>query len=124
MGQLLCDRLAMTTIFILFSFVFLAVSAVDIARQPKLFYVSTSATTSTLSTYSICYVSSKVALVSCSGRKEGTLTLIKLIQVFYMKLLHQKGHQVEMLQEKEMDDSSCIESQPPQFLHQHLTLQQ
>merc|ERR1711956_120344 len=69
MGQLFCGRLTMKTAFILSFLVFLTVSAVDIARKPKLFFVSTSATTSTLSTSSICYVSSNVALVSCSGKK-------------------------------------------------------
>ena len=42
-------------------------SAEDVARQPKLFYVSTSATTSTLQTASICYVSS-TSLTTCTGR--------------------------------------------------------
>ena len=72
-SQLFCGRLTMKTFFILCSFIFIAVSAVDIARKPKLFYVSTSATTSTLSTNSICYISSKTALVSCVGRKRRSL---------------------------------------------------
>ena len=72
-SQLFCGRLTMKTFFILCSFIFIAVSAVDIAKKPKLFSVSTSATTSTLSTNSICYISSKTALVSCVGRKRRSL---------------------------------------------------
>ena len=60
---------------LLLSLAITAVSAADVARKPKLFYVSTSATTSTLSTHSICFISSKTALASCVGRKRRTLTL-------------------------------------------------
>ena len=58
---------------LLLSLAITAVSAADVARKPKLFYVSTSATTSTLSTGSICYISSKTALGSCVGRKRRSL---------------------------------------------------
>ena len=72
-SQLFCGRLTMKTFFILSSFIFIAVSAVDIAKKPKLFFVSTSATTSTLSTNSVCYISSNAAVVSCAGRKRRSL---------------------------------------------------
>merc|ERR1712220_47725 len=49
-------------------------SAEDVARKPKLFFVSTSATTSTLQTASVCYVSSST-LATCSGRKRRTISL-------------------------------------------------
>merc|ERR1712018_445006 len=39
----------------------------EVVRKPKLFFVSTSATTSTLQTASICYVST-AAYATCSGR--------------------------------------------------------
>ena len=44
------------------------------ARKPKLFFVSTSATTSTLQTASICYVTSD-SLANCTGRKRRTISL-------------------------------------------------
>ena len=44
-------------------------------RKPKLFFVSTSATTSTLQTASVCYISSKTALGTCAGRKRRTISL-------------------------------------------------
>merc|ERR1712109_72490 len=40
----------------------------EVVRKPKLFFVSTSATTSTLQTASICYVST-AAYATCTGRK-------------------------------------------------------
>merc|ERR1712227_333799 len=46
----------------------------DVARKPKLFFVSTSATTSTLQTASICYVSS-ATIATCTGRKRRTISL-------------------------------------------------
>ena len=49
-------------------------SADDVTRKPKLFFVSTSATTSTLQTASVCYVSSST-LATCSGRKRRTISL-------------------------------------------------
>merc|ERR1711997_469000 len=49
-------------------------SAEEGARKPKLFFVSTSATTSTLQTASVCYVSSST-LATCSGRKRRTISL-------------------------------------------------
>ena len=42
-------------------------------RKPKLFFVSTSATTTTLQTGSICYVST-AAYATCSGRKRRAIT--------------------------------------------------
>ena len=43
-------------------------------RKPKLFFVSTSATTSTLQTLSICYVSSATP-AACTGRKRRSISL-------------------------------------------------
>ena len=46
----------------------------DVVRQPKLFFVSTSATTTTLQTSSICYVTS-AAPSACPGRKRRSISL-------------------------------------------------
>merc|ERR1712080_230449 len=45
----------------------------EVVRKPKLFFVSTSATTTTLQTASICYVST-AAYATCSGRKRRAIT--------------------------------------------------
>merc|ERR1711934_95979 len=60
---------------ILLALLTLAVAADDDVRKPKLFFVSTSATTSTLQTASVCYISSKTALGTCAGRKRRTISL-------------------------------------------------
>ena len=72
LNQKLPGTSTMNTLLLL-SLAITAVAAADVARKPKLFYVSTSATTSTLSTGSICYISSKTALGSCVGRKRRSL---------------------------------------------------
>ena len=47
----------------------------EVVRKPKLFFVSTSATTSTLQTASVCYVLSAATVVTCTGRKRRTISL-------------------------------------------------
>merc|ERR1711953_1239662 len=47
----------------------------DVARKPKLFYVSTSVTTSTLQTASICYVTSGTTITTCTGRKRRSIKI-------------------------------------------------
>jgi len=46
----------------------------EVVRKPKLFFVSTSATTTTLQTGSICYMTTNAAAVSCTGRKRRAIT--------------------------------------------------
>jgi len=46
----------------------------EVVRKPKLFFVSTSATTSTLQTASICYMSTNAAPGTCGGRKRRAIT--------------------------------------------------
>merc|ERR1719327_1078683 len=59
----------MNTVSLLVVLFAVAASAEDeVARKPKLFFVSTSVTTSTLNTGSICYVSS-TTIASCGRRK-------------------------------------------------------
>ena len=47
----------------------------DVARKPKLFYVSTSVTTSTLQTVSICYITSGTTITTCTGRKRRSIKI-------------------------------------------------
>merc|ERR1719411_2085648 len=63
-------------LFVVFTFFFLhqvsaqAESQAEASRKPKLFYVTTKSSTSTLSTFSICFVSSDAAPVTCKRRKK------------------------------------------------------
>merc|ERR1712011_60745 len=47
----------------------------EVARKPKLFYVSTSATTSTLNTASVCYVTSGTITTACTGRRRRSVNI-------------------------------------------------
>merc|ERR1712133_342467 len=42
----------------------------EAGRKPRLFLVSTSSTTLTVSTASVCYVTAATGLVTCTGRKK------------------------------------------------------
>merc|ERR1712107_241857 len=65
----------MNTVSLLLVLFAVSASAEDeVARKPKLFFVSTSATTSTLQTLSICYVSSN-AISACTGRKRRAINI-------------------------------------------------
>merc|ERR1719411_1266369 len=65
-------------LFVGFIFLFLqqelvsaeAQSEFEASRKPKLFYVTTKSSTSTLSTFSICFVSSDAAPTTCKRRKK------------------------------------------------------
>merc|ERR1719490_663686 len=65
----------MNTVSLLVVLFAVAASAEDeVARKPKLFFVSTSATTTTLQTLSICYVSSS-SITTCTGRKRRAINM-------------------------------------------------
>merc|ERR1712210_137180 len=68
------SRFKMNQIILIFAFFGSAVLCEEVARKPNLFFVSTSATTSTLQTASICYVTSD-SLATCTGRKGRTISL-------------------------------------------------
>merc|ERR1712037_468550 len=65
------SRFKMNQIILIFAFFGSAVLCEEVAR---LFFVSTSATTSTLQTASICYVTSD-SIATCTGRKRRTISL-------------------------------------------------
>merc|ERR1719158_1202017 len=64
----------MNKIILFVAFFGSAVLSEDV-RKPKLFFVSTSATTSTLQTASICYVSLAANPPACTGRKRRAISL-------------------------------------------------
>merc|ERR1719288_300969 len=47
----------------------------EVARQPKLFFVSTSSTTSTLQTASVCYATSGTPSGTCTGRRKRSIKI-------------------------------------------------
>ena len=47
----------------------------EVARKPRLFFVSTSSTTTTLQTQSICYVTSGTTITTCTGRKRRSIKI-------------------------------------------------
>merc|ERR1711994_626750 len=51
----------------------------EVVRKPKLFFVSTSATTSTLQTASFCYVTKATPTV-CTGRKRRAITSLNGVE--------------------------------------------
>merc|ERR1712064_246297 len=79
MGYHRCHMIInMLKIFILSSFIVVLVNsqnAQDEKRKPKLFFVSTSSTTSTISTRTLCYTTN-AALTTC-GRKKRAIVDIK-----------------------------------------------
>merc|ERR1712106_902663 len=72
MGQ---TALKMNQIILVVAFLGSAALCEEVVRKPKLFFVSTSATTSTLQTASVCYISGAAAPVVCGGRKRRTISL-------------------------------------------------
>merc|ERR1712150_467982 len=69
------SRFKMNQIILIFAFFGSAVLCEEVARKPKLFYVSTSVTTSTLQTASICYVTSGTTITTCTGRKRRSIKI-------------------------------------------------
>jgi len=65
------------SLFVVFVFVVSAASAAgdEVARKPKLFFVSTSSTTTTLQTASICYATSGTPTGTCTGRKKRSINI-------------------------------------------------
>merc|ERR1711890_153848 len=66
-----CNQVGMSRVSLVV--VFLLAAAVSarkqVERHPKLFFVSTSSTTSTLSTATLCYITTTPFSNSCTGRK-------------------------------------------------------
>merc|ERR1711934_541483 len=69
------SRFKMNRIILIVAFFGSAVLSEEVVRKPKLSFVSTSATTSTLETLSICYVSTAASLAACTGRKRRSISL-------------------------------------------------
>merc|ERR1711920_1154153 len=47
----------------------------EVARKPRLSFVSTSSTTTTLQTQSICYITSGTTITTCTGRKRRSIKI-------------------------------------------------
>merc|ERR1712001_547949 len=62
-------RMSRVSLLVVFFLAAAASSKQHVERHPKLFFVSTSSTTSTLSTGSLCYVTTATFAGACTGRK-------------------------------------------------------
>jgi len=63
----------------------------EVARKPKLFFVSTSSTTTTLQTASICNATSGAPTGTCTGRKKRSINFVSQNdqnEVFLLFFLH------------------------------------
>merc|ERR1712133_44383 len=60
----------MKSVCLLATIVCVALASEEAGKSPRLFYVSTSASTQVISTASICYISSDTAPLACPGRKK------------------------------------------------------
>merc|ERR1739846_162290 len=68
------SRFKMNRIILIFAFFASTVLCEEVARKPKLFFVSTSATTSTLATAFVCYVTSTANIPVCTGKKRRAIS--------------------------------------------------
>merc|ERR1712179_520089 len=59
----------MKSVFLLAAIVCVAIASEEVVRKPRLFYVSTSSSTSVISTASICYVATTTAVTACKRKK-------------------------------------------------------
>ena len=57
----------------LLTFVSCQDTEVGVAREPKLFYVSTSRTTTTISTVTVCFSTSKDAVIACKKKRKRSI---------------------------------------------------
>merc|ERR1712223_292784 len=74
--QSLHNNFKMSRVNLLVVFFLAAVgSATKVERQPKLFFVSTSATTTTLQTASVCYSTSGAPSAACTGRRKRSINI-------------------------------------------------
>merc|ERR1712083_731201 len=68
-NQIRMSRVSLLVVFFLAA----AASAKQVERHPKLFFVSTSSTTSTLSTGTVCYITTGT-VSTCTGRKRRAIS--------------------------------------------------
>merc|ERR1711950_4651 len=76
MGERMKFTIRMNSISLLVVLLTVAAGSAEdqVARKPKLFYVSTSATTSTIQTLSVCFYTS-TAVNACGGRKRRAIDI-------------------------------------------------
>merc|ERR1712002_755220 len=96
----------MKSVYLLATIVCVALASEVAGKSPRLFYVSTSASTTVISTVSICYVTSATAPLVCPGRKKRRVVVDG--ETGLMVLPSQSG--VETL--KTEDDRELIENSP------------
>merc|ERR1712112_415102 len=60
----------MKSVCLLAAIVCVALASEEVVKSPRLFYVSTSASTTVISTAALCYITSATAPLQCPGRKK------------------------------------------------------
>merc|ERR1712014_374732 len=87
-----------------------AASEDNVVRKPKLFFVSTSATTSTLQTASICYLSF-TTLTTCTGRKKRAIEMAS--DVASLELEPSQNRAMHLPLTTQGTEGSCSTGSPP-----------
>ena len=70
-----CDKCGVRVLLSLIWYHLMSRSSTNVERQPKLFFVSTSSTTSTLQTASVCYATSGTPSGTCTGRRKRSIKI-------------------------------------------------
>merc|ERR1711890_57570 len=96
----------MKSVCLLAVIVCVALASEEVGKSPRLFYVSTSASTTVISTAALCYISSDTAPLQCPGRKKRRVVVDG--ETGLMVQPSQSG--VETLESE--DDRALIENSP------------
>merc|ERR1712047_192587 len=68
-------RLNFVSLLVVLSVLAACAAGDEVARKPRLFFVSTSSTTTTLQTQSICYITSGNTITTCTGRRRRSIKI-------------------------------------------------
>merc|ERR1712243_421596 len=122
----------MKSVCLLATIVCVALTSEEAGKSPRLFYVSTSASTTVISTAALCYVTSSTPTMTCPGRKKRRVVMDGetglMVQPSQSGVDTLKSEDDRQLIEnsphmERMAGSSSIGSLQPQSPLLHLTLQ-
>merc|ERR1712088_530058 len=91
-------RMSRISLWVVFFLAAAASAKQQVERHPKLFFVSTSSTTSTISTASVCYITTATGFAgACTGRKRRAINFEGGSSVFQGGLEFGQGGQIPAL---------------------------